>query len=300
MSVIRIKKTENYVVLAKECLENPNLSFKAKGLWAYCMGRPNDWEFKIIHLIKVSKDGEDAIYSAIKELEQEGYCKKMQPNKNGKFQSVDYEMYEVSILKKCLPQPDFPDAGNPRAGNPALLSNDKTNSSSSKEDSDNDLYQEPAAPVSAEASALADLFLQKIKEKKPDFKPKAFQKWAIQFEYMMRLDKRSADAIKRVISHVTSDVANLVYVQSAKKLREDFDRIEMKLEASSVKDLVRKNREYALALKNKYPEQMKRMRFDEKFVSNPEAGKEVPFNIHQETFKEALISMFGGTYDRRS
>ena len=125
MSVLRIKKSDNYVSIHKGALENPRLSFKAKGLWAYCMSRPDDWTFHVSHLSTVSKDGEDAIYSAIKELEKEGYITKVQEVKDGRFQKVDYMVLEVPLeFKKCLPHRDFPDAVFPDAENPALLSND--------------------------------------------------------------------------------------------------------------------------------------------------------------------------------
>ena len=73
MSIIRVKHDKNYVCIHKGALEDPNLSFKAKGLWAYCMSRPDDWEFHVSHLASVSKEKECAIYSALKELKREGY-----------------------------------------------------------------------------------------------------------------------------------------------------------------------------------------------------------------------------------
>lgn len=121
MTVFRIKKTENFVTIHKGALENPNLSFKSKGLWAYCMTRPNDWVFHVNHLATVSKEGKDAIYSAIRELQSEGYIKKVQKNINGEFQKVDYEVYEIQII---LPQTDFPQTENPQTENPPLLSID--------------------------------------------------------------------------------------------------------------------------------------------------------------------------------
>lgn len=121
MSVIRIKKTENFVILHKGALEDPHLSFKAKGLWAYCVSRPNDWTFHVSHLATVSKEGEDAIYSAIKELIDNGYCQKVQKNIGGKFQKVDYEIFETCQIKEILPLRDFPRTEDPRAGNPPLL-----------------------------------------------------------------------------------------------------------------------------------------------------------------------------------
>jgi hypothetical protein len=89
------------------------------------MGQPDDWTFHVSHLATVLKEGEDAIYSALKELIEHGYCKRIQNNINGKFQTVDYEINELpEEFKKRLPHRDFPDAGLPDAGNPGLLSND--------------------------------------------------------------------------------------------------------------------------------------------------------------------------------
>lgn len=121
MSVLRVDHQKNYVVINKEALEDKNLSFKAKGLWAYCMSRPNDWEFHVSHLAKISKDGEDSIYSAIKELVDNGYCEKVQGSYKGRFTKVDYVIREIKII---LPLRDFPDAVFPDAENPGVLSNE--------------------------------------------------------------------------------------------------------------------------------------------------------------------------------
>ena len=153
--------------------------------------------------------------------------------------------------------------------------------------------------ASAEASLLADFFLQKIKEKKEDFKPHTFSKWAADLDLMIRLDNRTPERIREVISWLVQDLNNLVYVQSAKKLRQDFDRLELKMVAGFKKSRVNENREYARKLKEKFPKEMKSMSFDDKYVKNIATAKEVPFDLPHETFKEALVSMFGGSYDRR-
>lgn len=122
MCVVRVKKTNNFVVIHKGVLEDTFLSFKAKGLWAYCMSRPDDWVFKVAHLINVSTDGKDAIYSALDELIERGYAKKIQLNIKGKFSQVDYEVYETAQLKKSLPLPGLPLPVLPLPENPPLLS----------------------------------------------------------------------------------------------------------------------------------------------------------------------------------
>lgn len=123
MAVIRISHQENYVVINKTVLEDPHLSFKAKGLWAYCMSRPNHWEFHVRHLATVSQDKRDGVYSAIKELELRGYVRKVQKKVKGKFAAFDYEISEIQII---LPLPAFPGPANP-----PLVSNDTSKTSSS-------------------------------------------------------------------------------------------------------------------------------------------------------------------------
>lgn len=141
MTIIRIvhNKENPYVVLHKSALENPRLSFKAKGLWAYCLSRPDNWEFHVSHLKTVSKEGEDAVYSALKELIEEGYCERVQHIRpkdpvTGKwgFHKLDYVMYETPI-KKINTQPENPGTHFPEPENPALISNDPNQVKKNKE-----------------------------------------------------------------------------------------------------------------------------------------------------------------------
>ena len=124
MSVVKVKLQEDFVVLSLRPLEDETLSFKAKGLWAYCMSRPKDWQFHVSQLAKVSKDGIDGIYSALKELIDAGYCRKAQKNENGRFGKFDYEISYQAEFKKSLPHRDFPHAEVPQPVNPVLPSID--------------------------------------------------------------------------------------------------------------------------------------------------------------------------------
>lgn len=125
MAVIKVQAQKDFTVLFNVVLENPNLSFKAKGLWAYCMSRPNNWEFHVNHLATVSKDGTDGVYSALKELIAEGLVEKIQKNERGKFGKVDYLIFPYPPeFKKCLPHRDFPQTEKPQTENPALLNTD--------------------------------------------------------------------------------------------------------------------------------------------------------------------------------
>lgn len=125
MSVIRVKHETHYVVLNKEILENPNISLKAKGLWAFCMAKPDHWEFHITQLESSLKEGKKCLYNALQELTKFGYCMKVQgKDEYGKFTAVDYEIFETSQIQKILPQSPFGHAADRHAEKEPLVSNE--------------------------------------------------------------------------------------------------------------------------------------------------------------------------------
>lgn len=162
MSVIRVKKHEsNFVVLYKEILENPEISLKAKGLWAFCMSKPDDWVFEIAQLQRTLKEGEKALISAIDELIQFGYCFRVQPRgEKGMFEEVDYEIYELSqlkeslhSLKESLPEPGLRAAGYRVADNAPILNNKKTKDI---RDNNTPLSPQPSKPNSENVAVFSE------------------------------------------------------------------------------------------------------------------------------------------------
>ena len=102
-------KDNPYVILNKKVLEIPDLSLKAKGLWAYLMSKPDNWTVRVSHLQKCMKEKRDALRSIINELIRFGLCSFEQPkDEEGKFLQREYVIYEEPILKKCLPKTGFP------------------------------------------------------------------------------------------------------------------------------------------------------------------------------------------------
>lgn len=86
MSVIRVQKQKNYVVINKTAFEDKSLSFKAKGIFGYLMSKPDNWTTNIKDLQKNSADGRDSIYAGLKELREHGYLIKIaKRNLKGQF-----------------------------------------------------------------------------------------------------------------------------------------------------------------------------------------------------------------------
>lgn len=110
-----------FTFLPNDILEDPRISWAAKGLLSYILGRPKDWIIHVWHLAKIycgekRGNGEDAIYSILKELRENGYVKyiKFKDEKgHWKHRYNVYSMPKDSEIKIKFPQPVEPDVGEP-------------------------------------------------------------------------------------------------------------------------------------------------------------------------------------------
>lgn len=147
MSVIRVNKQEEkpWVTVDKTCSKDTRLSWKAKGLHTYLMGKPDNWEAMISHLVKKSEEGKHAVTTGLQELEDYGYLHR-EPVRNDKGQ-IEYwrrDIYERPDLNPHFdgplpenqeeggtpettgssPHPDYPDEGHPDKDNQSPISID--------------------------------------------------------------------------------------------------------------------------------------------------------------------------------
>lgn len=99
-TIFKIHHTKDYTIISNKILEDKNLTWKAKGLMAYLLSRPEDWRVFMKQLEGISKDGKHATRSALQELIDKGYIvKKVLRDKKGKFSAFLYEVYEEPSLK---------------------------------------------------------------------------------------------------------------------------------------------------------------------------------------------------------
>lgn len=110
-AVIRIHKNKNYTVMSNKHLFQRDLSLKAKGLMSLFLALPDDWEYSIAGLCKISKEGRDAINTTITELKNYGYIKIERKNaEKGRFKFI-YHIYEDG--KAVLPSTEKPHTDKP-------------------------------------------------------------------------------------------------------------------------------------------------------------------------------------------
>ena len=100
MKRIRVEKSKNFTTINNEFIFNKDLSLKAMGMLCHLLALPNEWKLYVEEVEKWHKDGKKAIYSAFKELTENGYMKREQIRDNGKFKGYDYVVYEVPYSQK--------------------------------------------------------------------------------------------------------------------------------------------------------------------------------------------------------
>lgn len=127
--IVRVQKRDSgYTILDPFFLSDERLTWKAKGLLAYLLSKPSNWRVYIADLVKRSKDGRDAVYSAIKELETCGYVERRQTrdeaNRITGMETVIYERPIIDDPGPELPITEKPDMEKPKTEKPTQVIND--------------------------------------------------------------------------------------------------------------------------------------------------------------------------------
>ena len=75
--VINISTTKNFTQVPNDLLRNPEISGKAKALLCLLLSNQEGWYSYMATLQKTMKEGRDAIYSGLSELEEFGYLQRI-------------------------------------------------------------------------------------------------------------------------------------------------------------------------------------------------------------------------------
>lgn len=74
MPIVRGPRPEDhYARIANEVLHDPRLSYRARGVAAAILARPDGWRTDIETLATQGKEGEQSVRTALRELETYGY-----------------------------------------------------------------------------------------------------------------------------------------------------------------------------------------------------------------------------------
>lgn len=130
MAVFRVEKSKNYTTISNYCLRDTRLSLKAKGLLAQMLSLPEDWDYTLLGLAQINKEGKDSIRAALAELEDAGYVVRTRArDEHGRLRGADYVVFETpqneEITAECpeevpAPMSENPTQEAPMSENPTL------------------------------------------------------------------------------------------------------------------------------------------------------------------------------------
>jgi hypothetical protein len=73
MSVVRIARRDRWAAIANSTLEDERLSFRARGILAWLLAKPDGWSVNSTTIAEHGTEGREAVRTALRELEEFGY-----------------------------------------------------------------------------------------------------------------------------------------------------------------------------------------------------------------------------------
>lgn len=112
MSVVRTKHTVNYSILPNE-LFDAEMSIEAKGLLAFFISLPDDWQINQSHICSKLKIGRDKYQRMMREIRECGYAKtKTIVNDDGTLAGKEVIVFDEQQPESRVSRP----SGNPTVG----------------------------------------------------------------------------------------------------------------------------------------------------------------------------------------
>ena len=71
--IVRRPRYNRFTVLPNDAVTNETLSWKARGLLAFLLSKPDHWRTTSSNLANMAPDGRDAVRAGLAELEEAGY-----------------------------------------------------------------------------------------------------------------------------------------------------------------------------------------------------------------------------------
>lgn len=127
MRVEKMKRS-GFTIINNGVLNNTQLSWKAKGLFAYLWSQSDSWDFYEVEVLKHSTDGRASLRAGLKELEEHGYLKRYR-NRDDKG-----ILRESKWILSEQPMFDFPKLDKPTLDNRTLTNTNYNNTNNNNTD----------------------------------------------------------------------------------------------------------------------------------------------------------------------
>lgn len=109
------KRVNPFVQIDKNMISDEKISWKAKGILAYLLSKPDGWVTYLTDIEKRSTDGRDSVSSGVKELLSAGYLERKRVREKGRFKGWEYSVYEYPNVSEST-ENGLPEIGKPEDG----------------------------------------------------------------------------------------------------------------------------------------------------------------------------------------
>lgn len=98
-TIVRAPKDRQnpYKLVRQATFEDKRLTWEARGILAYLLVKPDDWEISVTDLWKSGDVGRDKVYKILAHLEELGYLAREEIRQQGKFVGVRYLLHEEPL-----------------------------------------------------------------------------------------------------------------------------------------------------------------------------------------------------------
>jgi hypothetical protein len=246
MSIKRAPRPKsNFTIIANAVLRDENLSFRARGVLACILSRPDNWKTTAESLARESKEGRSAILTVLKELEQVGYMTRRK-YRNDKGQWV-WESYVFDTVQSQESEPEFnnPPTDNPTSGEPSTEIQpliEELSKYERKEERDTRTY---GSEIHSACNLLADLI-----EANGSKRPAVNDKWLTDMERLNKIDERSWEQITKAIQWCQADDFWRGNILSPAKLRKQYDQLRLAAQRNTKQSKFSKTMDWLNNLEN--------------------------------------------------
>jgi hypothetical protein len=107
VSILRVKRTKGYTTIPNSTLCDDRLSYRARGVLAFLLAKPDDWETKTTDLPgsrEEPREGRDAVRTALAELRKVGYMS--QEREQYRDEETGKLLWHTITVVRDFPEPD--------------------------------------------------------------------------------------------------------------------------------------------------------------------------------------------------
>ena len=117
MAQFKLRCEKDFMAIHNNIFKDKTISLKAKGLLAFMMSVPPDWDYSLAGLAACNKDGLVSVRSALQELEDNFYVKLTKVrNEKGQIVDMQYDVSDEPVFGNRIEEKPFLE--NPKADNP--------------------------------------------------------------------------------------------------------------------------------------------------------------------------------------